>query len=193
MKKITFTLVLALLLAINAQAQSDVIKKYFEKYADDESFTVVHISSKLFGLFAKVDPDMDPGVSQVMKDLRGLRILVREADGLKYYKEAAKVIDFDTYDELMTVRTDGENVRFYIKEADGQVDELLLLVGAPDNFVLMSFVGKIDLENISKLTEGMSIDVNGIDHLKELEKGDAKGQKRVIIEKKEIIIDQENR
>lgn len=193
MKKWMFTLALALLMAAGAQAQSDAIKKYFDRYADDEAFTVVHISSKLFELFAKVDPDMDPGVSQVMKDLRGLRILVRESDGMKYYNEVAKMLDFDAYEELMTVRSDSENVRFYIKEGGSHVEELLLLVGAPDNFVLMSFVGKIDLENISKLTQGVDIDVDGIDHLKELEKDDAKGKKRVIIEKEEVIIEKQNR
>lgn len=177
MKKSLFTFVLACWVALGAQAQSDAIKKYFDRYADDEAFTVVHISSKLFELFAKVDPDMDPGVSQVMKDLKGLRILVRESDGMRYYKEAAKMIDFDAYEELMTVRTDEENVRFYIKEGDQYIEELLLLVGAPDNFVLMSFVGKIDLENIAKLTEGMDIDVDGIDHLKELEKDNAPKKK----------------
>jgi hypothetical protein len=153
-----------------AHAQNDAISKYFDKYMDDESFTVVYISSKMFKMFSKVDPDMDEEVKDVIKDLRGLRILMKESDGKKYYKEAVKMIDFNEYEELMTVRTEDENVKFVVKEANDIIEELLLIVGGDDEFVLLSFVGKIDLAKISKLTDGIDIDIDGIDNLKELDK-----------------------
>jgi hypothetical protein len=53
----------------------------------------------------------------------------------------------------MTVRNaDEQNVDFLVKEdAAGTMEELLLLVGGGEEFVLMSFVGKIDMEKISRL------------------------------------------
>lgn len=169
---------IAMAMPQQAQAQNDAISKYFEKYMDDESFTVVYISSKMFKMFAKIDPDMDEEVKDVIKDLRGLRILMKESDGKKYYKEAIKKIDFNEYEELMTVRTGDENVKFVIKETNNIIEELLLIVGGDDQFVLLSFVGKIDLAKISKLTDEIDIDIDGLDNLKELNKDDKKKEKK---------------
>ncbi len=165
---------MAVMMPNQAQAQNDAISKYFEKYMDDESFTVVYISSKMFSMFAKLDPDVDQDVKDVIKDLKGLRILVRESEGKKYYKEAIKKIDFNEYDELMTIRSEDENVKFLIKENGDIIEELLLIVGGNDEFVLLSFVGKIDLAKISKLAKDIDIDVNGLDHLKNLDDDEKK-------------------
>ncbi len=153
-----------------AQAQNDAISKYFEKYMDDESFTVVYISSKMFDMFARLDPDIDEEVKDVIKDLKGLRILVKENPEKALYREAIKKINFDEYEELMTVRSEGEKIKFVIKEDGDIIKELLLIVGGGDNFVLMSFIGKIDLEKISKLSKNVNINIDGLDRLEELDK-----------------------
>ena len=57
----------------------------------------------------------------------------------------------------MTVREKaGGNVQFMVKDGDkeGVIRELLLLVGGEDSeFVLMSFIGDINLKNIGKLAK----------------------------------------
>ena len=58
-------------------------------------------------------------------------------------------------------------MRFLVKDDGPKVKELLLLVGGADSFVLMSFVGDIDLKQISKLSKSM--DIEGLEHLEELE------------------------
>ena len=69
----------------------------------------------------------------------------------------------------MTVRDKDQDIRFMIKDSDGGkiVDELLLLVGGDDEFVFISFVGKIYLKKIGKLAKSMDID--GIEHLDKLD------------------------
>ena len=175
MKQIFIVLIVAvasLAMPNQVQAQNDAISKYFDKYMDDESFTVVYISSKMFEMFAKIDPDVDEEVKEVIRDLKGLRILVREEGGLKYYKEAIKKIDFNEYEELMTVRDDGTNVKFVVKEQGDLIKELLLIVGGDDEFVLMSFTGKIDLAKISKLAKDVEIDIDGLEHLEKIDEED---------------------
>lgn len=175
MKKIFIVLLVAvasLAMPNQVQAQNDAIAKYFDKYMNDENFTVVYISSKMFEMFAKIDPDVDEEVKEVIRDLKGLRILVREEGGLKYYKEAISKIDFNEYEELMTVRDDGTNVKFVVKEEGDLIKELLLIVGGEDEFVLMSFTGKIDLAKISRLANDMEIDIDGLEHLEKIDKKD---------------------
>ncbi len=137
---------------------------------DDTAFTVVYISPKMFEMIAKLgESEMDKEVKEVIKDLKGLRILVSERNGMKYYNEATKTLDLKSYDELMTVRDGDENVRFVVKEdGAGTISELLLLVGSVDEFVMMSFVGKINLEKISKLSK--SADIEGLEHLEKVKK-----------------------
>ena len=162
MKSLKF-IATALLLGIVsfAQAQSNnvsAIDKYFQQYVEDERFTVVYISSKLLGMFQKLDIDMDmddqeaEAIIDLASDLEGIRILVAEEDAKGLYEEAKQKIDTKEYEVLMTVRDKDEtNVDFLIKDGADTIKELLLLVGGGDEFVLLSFVGNIDMDKISNL------------------------------------------
>ena len=106
---------------------------------------------------AKALHTSQPGVSKAIielaSELEGIRILVAEENAAGFYKDAKSKINTKEYEVLMTVRDKDEtNVDFLIKD-DGNkmINELLLLVGGEDEFVLMSFVGKIDLDKVSKL------------------------------------------
>jgi len=173
MKYIIMFSFLFLGISFNAQAQSDAIEKYFEKYVDDERFTVVYISGKMFSMISKIAPEDivdDPEAEaalEVAKDIKGLKILTSDEVGPELYKEAIGLINTKEYETLMTVRDGGENVRFLVKDTGDIINELLLLVGGEENFVLLSFVGNIDLNKISKLAN--QIDIDGAEHLEKLE------------------------
>ncbi len=152
-------------------AQEDAISKYFSKYMDDESFTVVYLSPKLFQLLGKLQIDEleekeAEAIMEVVKDLKSLRVLTTEENAEQRYKEAVNTINTKDYEILLTVRDDDENVQFLVKDQGNTIDELLLLVGGQDEFVMVSFVGKIDLNKISKLAQ--KLDVDGVEHLDKL-------------------------
>lgn len=168
MKKFSLILTLMLGFAGISFGQSDAIVKYFDKYMDNEEFTIVYISPKMFSMVSKVTPeDMDPEVKEIIKNLKGLRILTTSTNPLAFYKEAKAKINTSEYEVLMTVRDEGENVEFLVKDNGDIINELLLLVGGSDEFVLMSFVGNIDLNKIAKLAKNINID--GMEHLENLE------------------------
>jgi hypothetical protein len=153
-----------------ATAQTDAITRYFDKYLDDENFTVVYITPKMFQMIAKLDlKDKDArDVKEALQDLKGLRILQTEVNALQHYKEVVAQFNAAEYELLMTVRDKGENVRFWTKESNGVISELLMLVGGAKEFTLISFIGNIDLNKISKLANKLKID--GTEHLDELKK-----------------------
>ena len=162
MKKLLF-LGLMMIFTVMSFAQDDAISKYFQQYMDDEDFSVVYISGKMFGMFADVDDD-NTAAKEAMKGIKGLRILSTEKNGEALYKEAIKKFNVSEYEELMKIRDGKENVNFYIKEEGDVVKELLLLVGGEsDDFVMLSFVGNINLKQISELSDSMDIDA--LDHL----------------------------
>ena len=164
------------LITVSAFSQDDAISKYFNQYVDDDRFTVVYISPKMFDMFAKMDikelageGDQEAKVAmEVVKDLTGLRILTTEETPDKFYNEAISKLKSLKMESIMKVRSDGENVEFFVKDDGGDnIKELLLLVGG-DEFVMLSFTGNINLKKIGKLANRM--DVKGAEHLDELEK-----------------------
>jgi hypothetical protein len=142
-----------------AQTSEDAISKYFSKYVDDERFTVVYISGKMFDMINKMELDLEDDEAEailaVCKDLKGLRILTCEENGQQFYQEALQIINKNEYETLMTVREGKkENVQFLVRQNGDKLNELLLLVGGEDEeFVLLSFVGNIDLNEVGKLSK----------------------------------------
>jgi hypothetical protein len=158
------------LMSIAAKSQ-DGLTKYFDQYLEDERFTVVYITPKMFQMVSKLKTT-DEGFGEmkdILQDLRGLRILTTDKTPKIFYEEAIAKFKTTDYELLMSIRDKGQNVRFWTKEAaDGTIAELLLLVGGEKEFVMISFIGKIDLNKISKLADKM--DVKGIDQLKNVNK-----------------------
>lgn len=173
MKKSFFLLPFLFLVGLfNASAQNDAITRFFNQYADDERFTVVYIAPKLFSMVSKIETDDEDWnkVREIVKDLGGLRVLTADsiADGMALYKNALSRVPAGEYSELLTVRDGNENVRIWTKDTkDGTViEELLLLVGSPDEFTLLSFTGKINLDKISQLSK--TLDIEGAEHLSKI-------------------------
>lgn len=167
--QIILTCIAALVFSLHSYAQDDAIGKFFNKYVNDERFTVVSVSPRMFRLFSKIDWDSASAeVKEVVQNLTSLRILSTETTPQQFYQEATKKIDMRQYQELMTVRDKGSNVRFLVQQTGNTIHELLMLVGDKDEFMLMSFTGNIDLDKISKL--GQAMNIKGMDQLGDLKK-----------------------
>lgn len=169
MKKIM--IIALMMIAVNGVFAQDAISKFFSKYQDDESFTQVTVSSKMFSLFTnmEVETKEDKEVLDAISKLKGLRILGKEntSDARKLYKEAYAQIPTKEFEELMTVRDKDQDFKFLIKESGGKISELLMIMGGADDFMLMSLYGEIDLKQVSRL--GKKMNVGGLEQLEKLD------------------------
>ncbi len=163
-----FSLLIMAFISFSAQAQTDALDRFFDSYQDDENFTMVYVSPKMFQMFAKVAGDeLDAELQGLVKDLKGLKILNTEVNPLQVYKDALKKIPTDEYELLMTARDDGQNIKILTKtKGDDIIEELLLLVGGKDEFTLVSFVGNINLNDLAKVAA--SLDIDGVKYLEKL-------------------------
>ena len=116
--------------------QTNAIDRYFQQYVEDDRFSVVYISPRVFQLLDKIDlgdVDVDGEEAEIIKDLaddlRGLRILTTDETPRAFYEEAKAKIDTKDYELLMTVRQGKRsNLEFLIHEqSDGVIDELAVL------------------------------------------------------------------
>jgi len=170
MKRIII-LVVAIMGPAVVLAQNDVITKLFDQYYDDPNFTKVSVSNKMFELFTHVEPgdEDEKEILDAVSKLEGLKILIADsvADSRSMYDDAVQKIGRKDYEELMTVKDAQEDVKFMIKEKNGVIDELVLVVGGHKSFFIMSLFGEINLKTISKLSKSMK--VKGIEYLENLD------------------------
>lgn len=162
--------VVGLLCSYQVEAQ-DAISKFFSKYQNDESFSQVTVSSKMFGLFTNMEADTqeDKEILDAISKLKGLRILAKQdaRNARELYKEAFTLIPVKEYEELMSVRDKDKDMKFFIKEAGaGKISELLMVAGGNTEFMVLSLFGEIDLKQIARI--GRKLDVKGLENLEKM-------------------------
>lgn len=168
MKKIIAVVVLLVL--VGETFAQDAITKFFNKYQNDETFSAVTVSSKMFGLFTNMEADTpeDKEILEAISKLKGLKILAKQdaRNARELYKEAFTLIPIKEYEELMSVRNEDKDMKFYIKESAGKISELLMVMGGNEQFMVMSLFGEIDLKQVSRI--GKKMDVKGLEHLERM-------------------------
>ena len=189
MKTIAFLTTL-LMLTVGSLAQS-AMDKVFDKYSEQDGFTTVYISKYMFDMFRnkEADPKTQDDFAQVMNKLTSIRILTTDDDRVTpvtvdLYKEIMKILPSNVYKEIMVVKDKDSNVRFYAREVNNKVAELLLVVGGKEGkgSALISIQGEIDMKNISKLGSAMNVEgMENLEKMKERDEGRGTGDKEEAI------------
>lgn len=181
MKKIVL-LVVAIGLGLGGFAQN-FVEEFEKRYADEENFTTVNISAKMFKLIAavaevsaeqkgqlKVEIDGEEAdLFQTISKLTGMKVLSAKKDGEKYYEAAVAALSKNrsAYEELMSVKEGKEWVRGYVREENGRIPELVMVIWKPKEFTLIGFTGDIDLKEISKVAK--MVNVKGAEQLEKID------------------------
>ena len=159
MKKIVLTL---MILSITTLAFSQqVVSKYMDKFENDETFTKVSVSSKMFSLFAEMEGSEEDEqlFYDITSKLKGMKVVASEkvAKPKELYDGAVSDIKRAGFEELMSVKDAEEDVLISIIEKNGTIAELILVAGGKEKFALVSIFGEINLKEISKLANLMRV------------------------------------
>lgn len=175
MKKIALLFaIISIPLAVSAQGS-------FDSFENEKDVTAVVVTKNMFKLLSKMDLNsQDPEVEDYLKMVDNLEtikifttdnpdVAARMSTQVKNYVASSTELS-----ELMRVKDDGKNIRFYSKQGatENLVSELLMHlegdVEGQSMTVLMSITGAIDLKQIGKLTQELK--VPGSDQLKNINK-----------------------
>jgi len=142
-------------------SQEGSMDGFFKKYQDNEAFTIVNISPKMFSVISVMDIEsMDPEMKEILKNISGMKILTKtiEKDSdQKYYTEAIDGIQRNGLEELMTIKEKGHNVKIYGKSNDDlHLTEVVMITGNQNNFVLMQVLGKLTLEQLGRINQTLN-------------------------------------
>ncbi len=156
-----------LLLSMGVIAQGTVITKYFNLLEENEDYTKVSVSQKMFSMFTELEAgsDAEKEFLEAISKLKGLKVIMADSigDAEKMYKTAIADVDKAGYEELMSIKDAEENLKFSIIEKDGIIEELIMVAGGNKGFVMLSLYGEIDLSNISKIAQELRVE--GLENL----------------------------
>lgn len=174
--KLLILIAVIVLFPIIGWAQSDV----FEKYSDNPDATYVEIKPQMLQMIAKMgissdDPDYDVYMSMI-NSITSFKTLVTSNKEITSDVSKWVTSPSNTLEELIELKEDGSNAKFYVKEGKDaeHVKELFIFVNGVDKLleaqgvalsnetnsietVIVSIVGDIDLNQISTLTDKMNI------------------------------------
>lgn len=145
-KRVVFFILVAILMALNASAQS----KLYDKYSDKEGITIVYMTKAMISLIPNIQ-----GVD--IKSISNLNeVFIFSSKNRSVFEqlqaeEKALLVDSE-YVEMMKVKDDDDRVNFYIKETSEGITELLICVESESEFTIIQLVGMINLEDISDLS-----------------------------------------
>jgi len=165
MKKI-ISLAGALLIPFILMAQNPAVDKLFNKYQGKEGFTTVLINKNVFKLISDSD-NAEQEMNKTLEKITGIKIIAQEEEEvtgeLNFYDELSKSMDFDKYEELVTVKEKDQDVRIMARANNNRIAELLVIVGGKEN-VLVWVEGNFTFEELSELSE-----IDGLEQLELLE------------------------
>lgn len=175
MKKITIIALLAILPMVSWAQNA------FDSFENEKDVTAVVVTKNMFKLLSKMDLNStDPEAQaylEMVNNLDNIKIFTTENPEVAQRMDAAVtkyVTGSKALGELMRVKEDGKNIKFYSKEGKNEnfVSELLMhltgMVDGKPTTIIMSITGNIDLKQISKLTEDLKIP--GSEELKNIDK-----------------------
>lgn len=175
MKKIIINFVLTVC-SIAIYAQNTAVDRLFDKYSGKDGFTTVYVSKYMFNLFAQIESDDEDfnEFEEVVSKLNSIKILASDGtealSGINFYNEIMNELPVKEYKELMRIKEKDQDMKFLIREDNGNINELLMVVGGLRENVLISIQGNIDLETISKLSKTMNIE--GMENLEKIEENE---------------------
>ena len=160
--KIKLLLLPALLVSMSLFGQNS-----FEKLEANKEIASTIVSQKMFQMLSKID-SKDAEAKEFMEianKLKGMKVFTTEdpaaaslikAEALQYVKTAALT-------ELMRVKDNAQNVKFYTKGGSNNSDNVqeLLMIAEPSESskqtVLLSLTGDISLSKLGILTKNMNL------------------------------------
>jgi len=173
MKNLSLVLI-GFMLSLTVKGQS-----IFERFADYDDVSLVSISPKMFKMLGQLSISLDDPEAQeyidMVSSIENFKVLISGNDEVTaaMSKWAAKQLFSKDLEELMTIKDADADVAFYVKngKSDDRVEKLIMYVNGVNpeimkdsplgertvETIILLIEGDIDLKQISKLTDQMSL------------------------------------
>ncbi|MDM1295624.1 DUF4252 domain-containing protein [Sphingobacterium sp. N143] len=140
-----------------ANAQISKLDQLFEQYQGKKGVTTLKIGAPMFKLLGnlKIDDEDMQKITPLLKNVKSLRMLIVEDGEDKKLTDVIKgAVSHLNYEELMTMNSEGEDIRFlaeHISENTEILNNLLLTINGDGQNLFMILDGAIPLKEVTGL------------------------------------------
>jgi len=164
MKKLTTLIIAIALLPALAFSQSKSIAEFHSKYRNMDDITFLDISGSLFNFASTIakysdDDDLEAkAAGRVLAAIKSMQVLEipyklmnqSEISDLKTKMIAEK------FESLMTVKDHDSNINIMAQGSESELDNITFLIDNDNDFVLLTFQGKLSMEDVSYLVKNQN-------------------------------------
>lgn len=186
MKQFLLTMAGAIGIALasaSAWAQEDELKGY-PGYVDfgqlgsifGEPTVEIAVGKSLLNLVSAFTANEDPEVASMFSRLDGVRVRVFEtealADGaLDLVKDVASQLSGSGWESVVTVNSDDEQVRIFMKMNQDVVEGITVMAVEPHEAAFINVIGILDPAELARVMDHFDVEVGGV-NLKSRDKDD---------------------
>jgi hypothetical protein len=172
------TFCLTALLALPAMAQEDALKDY-PGYVDfgelnalfGEPTVQIAVGQSLLNMLGSLSAEDDPEAAALFKKLNGVRVNVFETDALvegavDLVKNISSSLASHGWESVVTVNSDDEQVRIFMKIADDHVQGITVMALEEDEAVFVNVIGDLKPSELEKVMDNFDVNIDGSGHEK---------------------------
>lgn len=162
--KSIFILTIALLLPLLSLGQySKIIDQLKNRYKDHEDVVSLSFNGNFLGManwFTNDENEEDEAVQDLIKSIDRMNILtipkgekgIRENELNDLRKEVSK----ENFEDLMVIRDGNDRINIMVKEKDGIISHLLMVIDDDQELTILDFVGSISMDDVALLTDNVN-------------------------------------
>ena len=166
-------LLLTAMLALPAAAQEDALKDLpgYVDFGDLDSMfgepqTEITIGGSILAMVGSLSASEDPEAAELFKRLKGVRVSVYELDSMpdgavERVKDISQQLADRGWESVVTVNSQDEQVRIFIKLNENRVDGFTVMAVEEDEAAFVNVIGDINPAELGKVMD--NIDVSDLD------------------------------
>jgi len=162
---------LGAVLAFPAIAQEDALKA-FPGYVDfgelssifGEPTVQISVGGSLLSLVGSLSAEDDPETAELLKKLNGVRVNVFEtksmtAGAVDLVKDISGKLSSTGWESVVTVNSDDEQVRVFMKINDQNIDGITVMAIEQDEAVFINVIGNIKPSELEQVMDNFDVDI----------------------------------
>ena len=131
-------------------------QSFFDRYAEWRDIKTVYISKRMLKMVKSYDGEVKVNgmrLGIINEGLENIQIFNCEVKPAieKLREETRELVPANGYEEVISIRDEGEKVSILFKELKENLSEFVLITDRPNEFNIISIVGKITLQDIQNM------------------------------------------
>jgi len=137
-------------------------EEVFDKYEGQEGVYTFRIPPGLIGIF--LDEEEDRELKEILRKMDFIKVMILDEKKTRSSNKDQILQEFDqklaesNFEDILLVNDGKQTIKIKIREEEGYIREMMILITEEDSFLGLSLVGKISLDQLSSVARSVDIE-----------------------------------